>query len=53
VIGLPGVELSHVDTRTRHPLVKRPLQRADQMVGVMLIVDLNNDLSVVKLLQLG
>ena len=51
--GLARVELPHVDPRARDPLVQRLLQGAEQVVGVMLVVDLDDDLRVVELLQLG
>src|SRR6185295_17669030 len=49
---LARIELPHIHACAGDPLVQRLLQRTDQVVGVMLVVDLDNDLRVVELLKL-
>ena len=50
---LAGLELPHVDARAGHLAAQRRLQRADQLVGVVLVADLDDDLRVVELRLLG
>src|SRR6185503_1793738 len=50
---LARLELPHIHPRAGDPLVQRSLYWANQVVGVMLVIDLDNHLRVVELLQLG
>jgi hypothetical protein len=47
-----GLELAHVERRARHSRAQRLLQRADQVLRVVLVLHLDQDLRVVGLLLL-
>src|SRR5436190_11228734 len=49
--GLAGIELSRVDPRARHFVVQRSLDESDQIIGIMLVLYLDDDLRIVQLLK--